>query len=103
MGVEIGRLSQRRGRWRHHRSPFISRFPGLRLIQQPGAGRALNSRFLVAENPRADLLLCAKHLLVAAIGRRRAHHAASTAPPGWSGIAAAEVVGAAPTTFARPR
>ena len=92
MGVEISRLSQRRGRWRHHRSPFISRFPGLRLIQQPGAGRALNSRFLVAENPRADLLLCAKHLLVAAIGRRRAHHAAprprrpagaGSPPPRW--------------------
>jgi hypothetical protein len=63
MGVEIGRS------FATPRSPggtievrFISRFPGLRLLQ-PGAGRALNSRFFVASAPVRDLLVRAKDLL----------------------------------------
>ena len=47
---------------------------------------------LVALLTWRDLLLCAKHLFVAAIGRCRAHHAASTALPGWSGIGGGAVV-----------
>jgi hypothetical protein len=67
MAVEIGRFSQRRGRWRHHRSPFHSRFPGLRLLQQPGVGRALISRFFVASARVWDLLIRAKDVFVDAI------------------------------------
>ena len=52
MGVEIGRFVA--GGTIEVR--FISRFPGLRLLQQPGAGRALISRFFVASSPRSGLV-----------------------------------------------